>query len=92
MAKTVEDCAILLEAIVGYDPRDRSSIRRPRQDFRAALRTDLKDVRVGVVRQFGDDESLGNDELRSATDEALKALETLGARLHDVRLRALRDL
>jgi len=91
MAKTVEDCAILLEAIVGYDSRDRSSIRRPRQDFRAALRTDLKDVRIGVVRQFGDDESLGDDELRSATDEALKALETLGARLHDVRLRALRD-
>ena len=55
------------------------------------MRTDLKDVRIGVVRQFGEKESLGNDELRSATDEALKVLEKLGARSHDVRLRALRD-
>ena len=91
MARTVEDCAILLEAIVGYDPGDRSSISRPRQDFRAALRVDLKDVRIGVVRQFGEEDSAGNDELRSATGEALRVLEQLGARMHDVRLRALRD-
>ena len=48
IARTVEDCAILLEAIAGYDPKDRSSARGPQQDFRAALRSDLKNVRIGV--------------------------------------------
>ncbi len=91
IANTVEDCAILLEAIVGYDPRDRSSTRGPQQNFRAALRSDLKDVRIGVVRHFGEEDAAGNDELRNATEEALRVLQRLGARLHDVRLRPLRD-
>lgn len=91
LARTVEDCAILLDAIAGYDPRDRSSTRGPPQNFRAALRTDLKDVRIGVVRHFGAEEAAGNDELRSATAEALRVLEKLGARLHNVDLRPLRD-
>ena len=91
LARTVEDCAILLDAIVGYDPRDRSSVRGRQQNFRAGLRSNLKDVRVGVVRYFGAEDAAGNDELRSATDAALQVLQKLGARLHEVRLRALRD-
>ncbi len=91
MARTVEDCAILLDAIVGYDPRDRSSTRGPQQNFRAALRSEFRDARIGVVRYFGEEEAAGNDELRSATEEALRVLQGLGARLHDVRLRPLRD-
>ncbi len=91
LARTVEDCAILLNTIAGYDARDRSSVRGPEQDFRAACRSDLRDVRIGVVRQFGADDAAGNDELRGATGEALRVLEGLGARLHDVRLRPLSD-
>ena len=91
LARTVEDCAILLDAIVGYDPGDRSSVRGPQQHFRTALRSDLKNVRVGVVRCFGAADAAGNDELRSATDDALRVLQKLGARLHELRLRPLRD-
>ncbi len=91
MARTAEDCAILLGAIAGHDPKDRSSSRGPRQDFRAGLRTDLKNVRVGVVRRFGEEDAADNAELDSATEEALGVLQKLGARLHDVRLRPLRD-
>ena len=91
MARTVEDCAILLNAIVGYDPGDRSSVHRPQQDFRPALRADLKDVHIGVVRYFGTEDAAGNDELRDATEDALQVLQKLGAHLHDVRLRPLRD-
>src|SRR3972149_3187447 len=61
LATTVEDCAILLDAIVGYDPRDRSSVRGRQQNFRAGLRSELKDVRVGVVRHFGAEDAAGND-------------------------------
>ncbi|HKA42483.1 MAG TPA: amidase [Burkholderiales bacterium] len=91
LARTAGDCAIVLEAIAGYDPKDRSSARAPKQDFRAALRTDLRNVRVGVVRRFGEEDSADNDELRGAADEAVRVLQKLGARLRDVRLRPLRD-
>ena len=91
LARTVEDCAIVLDAIVGYDPQDRSSVRGRQQNFRAGLRSNLKDVRVGVVRYFGAEDAAGNDELRGATGTALQVLQELGARLHDVRLRPLRD-
>jgi aspartyl-tRNA(Asn)/glutamyl-tRNA(Gln) amidotransferase subunit A len=91
LARTVADCAILLDAISGYDPGDKSSVRGPHQNFRTLLRPDLKDVRIGVVRHFGTADAAGNDELRDATDAALQVLQKLGARLHDVRLRPLRD-
>lgn len=91
LAHTIEDCAILLEAIAGYDPRDHSSIDQPKPDFRAAFRSELKNVRIGVVRQFGDEQAAANDELRGAIDEALRVMQGLGARLHDVRLRPMRD-
>jgi aspartyl-tRNA(Asn)/glutamyl-tRNA(Gln) amidotransferase subunit A len=91
IARTMEDCAILLEAIAGYDPRDRSSVRGAPVQFRAGLRTDLKGLRIGVVRQFGQDDGLGSGELRGAMDAALGELERLGARLTDVRLRPLHD-
>lgn len=90
-ARTVEDCAILLDAIAGHDPGDRSSVRGPEIIYRDALRSDLKDVRIGVVRQFGAEDAAGNDELRNATEGALQVLQKLGARVHDVRLRPLRD-
>lgn len=91
IARTAEDCAILLDAMAGYDARDRSSVPRPEHNFRTALRDDLRNVRIGVVRRFGDEDAAGNGELRAATEEALRVLERLGARLHDVVLRPLRD-
>ncbi|MGH8612364.1 MAG: amidase [Gammaproteobacteria bacterium] len=91
LANTVEDCAILLDAIVGYDPRDASSVGTLKQDFRGALKSDVNNVRIGVVRHFGDEAAAGNDEMQTAMEDALRVLERSGARLHHVRLRPLRD-
>ena len=87
LAKSVEDCAIVMQAICGYDSRDRSSTRAPRPDFRAALRRDLTGIRVGVVRHFWEEEGGVDAELVHSTEEALQVLRGLGARLEDVRLR-----
>jgi aspartyl-tRNA(Asn)/glutamyl-tRNA(Gln) amidotransferase subunit A len=82
---------MLLDAIAGYDARDASSVNGPTQRFSGALRSDLTDVRIGVVRRFGDEEAAPNDELHAAMDEALRLIEGLGARLVDVHLRPLRE-
>jgi len=91
MAWTVEDCAILLQAIAGHDPRDPASSARPLPDFRAALRSDLKGVRIGVVRHFWERDLRASDAVCGAMEESLAVLRSLGATLEDIQLRSLQE-
>jgi Asp-tRNA(Asn)/Glu-tRNA(Gln) amidotransferase A subunit family amidase len=52
LTKTVEDCAILLNAIAGKDPHDATSVDLPVPDFREALIDDIKGIRLGVPKEF----------------------------------------
>ncbi|MBI4192467.1 MAG: amidase [Betaproteobacteria bacterium] len=88
---TVEDCAIMLGAIAGYDARDSGSVDRPVPDYRAALRPDLRGVRVGVVRHFWEEDVKTNEQLARAMDDALDVLKRLGAKVEDARMRPLQD-
>ena len=49
MTWTVEDCAIMLQAIAGHDPKDPASADRPIPDYRAALTGDIRGLRIGIV-------------------------------------------
>ena len=89
MAWTVEDCAILLQAIAGYDPRDASSVDRPVPEYRAALTGDIRGMRLGVLRHFWTDNA--NAETAAAMDSALDVLAGLGAELEETRIRPLQD-
>jgi len=80
MARSVEDCAILLQAIAGYDAKDPASANLAVPDFRADLRDGIKGLRVGVPRAHWFDEDKGTDpETEAVFDNALKTLESLGA-------------
>jgi amidase len=86
MARSVADCALLMNAIAGADQLDPATSERgmPRGvDFTAQLeRTDLKGVRLGVGRQyFGT-----NEKADRVIEEALAALKGLGAQLVDVEI------
>ena len=52
MAHTAEDCALLLQAIAGMDPRDATSMDTPVPDYSAALRAPLAGLRVGLPREY----------------------------------------
>jgi aspartyl-tRNA(Asn)/glutamyl-tRNA(Gln) amidotransferase subunit A len=91
MTRTVEDCAIVLEAMIGHDPRDRASVAVPMPDLLRSLRLDLSGVRIGVVRHFWEEEIPAGPALAAASDVALSVLESLGARLETVRLRPVRE-
>jgi aspartyl-tRNA(Asn)/glutamyl-tRNA(Gln) amidotransferase subunit A len=85
MARTVEDCAILLQAIAGYDPNDPASADMPVPDFRAELKDGIRGLRVAVPRQNWFDENLGVDpQTEKLFDQALKTLKDLGATLVDI--------
>ncbi len=91
MTWTVEDCAILLQAIAGYDPKDPASAAHPVPDYRAALTGDIKGLRIGVVRHLHEDDCPVTAETGAALEEALRVLRALGASLGEVRLRPAQD-
>ena len=91
LAWTVEDCAILLQAMAGHDPADPASAEQPVPNYRAALRADLRGVRIGVVRHFFESDYQIDDEARSAIDAALTVMRGLGAELREIRLSPLQD-
>ncbi|MCE2878759.1 MAG: Asp-tRNA(Asn)/Glu-tRNA(Gln) amidotransferase subunit GatA [Comamonadaceae bacterium] len=85
MARTAEDCALLLSAMCGPDPdRDSTSLDLPAEDFTACLGADLKGLRIGIAQEFFG-EGLAPD-VRSAVDAALAELTKLGAVLVPISL------
>jgi aspartyl-tRNA(Asn)/glutamyl-tRNA(Gln) amidotransferase subunit A len=84
IAKTAEDCALLLNTMVGFDERDSTSLARPQEDFTAKLNDSLAGLRIGVPREFFS-EGLAPD-VEAAVRAALKEFERLGATLVDISL------
>ncbi len=91
MARTAEDCAILLQAIAGYDPGDAGSIEQPIPDYRAALGGGAKGLRIGVLRHYWEEDLPAHEEHRRALEEAVAAFAGLGARVEDCRARPMGD-
>ena len=91
MTRTVEDAAIMLQAIAGHDPKEPTTGRAPVPDYSASLREDVKGLKVGVPRNFffGDDPTISRETL-STVEAALKALENLGARVEEVKVPSLK--
>jgi len=85
LAATVEDAAVVLQAIAGYDAGDITSADVPVVDYVSALREDAKGMRVGVVRGHFFDEDDLDAEVSSAMEHALRGIQSLGAELREVR-------
>ena len=85
MARTAEDCALLLSAMCGPDAdRDSTSLDVPAEDFTASLTANLKGLRIGIPKEFFG-EGLAAD-VRAAVDAALAELTKLGATLVPISL------
>jgi aspartyl-tRNA(Asn)/glutamyl-tRNA(Gln) amidotransferase subunit A len=93
LARSAEDCALLLSAMSGFDARDATSVQRPPQDFGAALSAPrdgataaqpLEGLRIGLPKEFFP-AALAAD-VDGAVRAALRQLEQLGATLLDVSL------
>ena len=85
MARTAEDCALLLSAMCGPDlDRDSTSLDVPAEDFTRALNERLDGLRIGVPKEF----FTGGlaDDVRTAVDGALAELQKLGAQLVEISL------
>jgi aspartyl-tRNA(Asn)/glutamyl-tRNA(Gln) amidotransferase subunit A len=85
MARTAQDCALLLSCMCGPDPlRDSTSLDVPAEDFSVRLNDGIEGLRIGVpIEFFG--EGLAPD-VRTVIDAALKQFESLGAKLVPISL------
>ena len=84
MAKSAEDCALLLNAMAGFDTRDSTSLERPAEDYARDLDQPLAGLRIGLPREFfgaGMD-----DDVRAAVEAALAEYRKLGATTVEVGL------
>jgi len=83
-ARTVEDCALMLEVMSGFDPKDSTSANVAVPDFRAALTGDMKGLRVGIPREYRMD-GMG-EEINKSWDQGIAWLKDAGATIVDVSL------
>jgi len=84
MTRTVEDAALMLNAMCGLDPNDSTSADMPVPNFHDALTGDLKGLRIGLPKQYFSE--LLDDTVANRIQDALKELEAEGATLVDVDL------
>jgi len=85
MARCVEDCAVLLQAIAGYDAKDPASTNLPVPNFQAEMKIGIKGLRVGVPRAGWFDENLGIDPATETVfNAALEFLKSLGATIVEI--------
>jgi aspartyl-tRNA(Asn)/glutamyl-tRNA(Gln) amidotransferase subunit A len=89
MARTSEDCALILSSVAGPDPADPASALRPPGDFMAGLKLGVRGMRIGVVRHFWEKDQAVHAELPAALETAIALFRELGASVEDVTLRPL---
>ncbi|KTS96788.1 Asp-tRNA(Asn)/Glu-tRNA(Gln) amidotransferase subunit GatA [Pseudomonas rhizoryzae] len=84
LARTAEDCALLLQAMAGFDPKDSTCVDQPVDDYRAALQQPLTGLRIGLPREyFGTDlDARIGEKVLAVVEE----LEKLGATVKDISL------
>ena len=84
IARTAEDCALLMNTMAGFDKRDSTSVNYPVPDYVASLNASLKGKKIGLPKEFFTE---GLDpQIASLIIDVAKEYEKLGATLHDINL------
>ncbi|HHM05288.1 MAG TPA: Asp-tRNA(Asn)/Glu-tRNA(Gln) amidotransferase subunit GatA [Gammaproteobacteria bacterium] len=84
IARTAEDCALLLSAMAGFDHRDSTSVDRPVPDYAAALGQSIKGLKIGLPKEFFG-EGL-DSQVEQTVRAAVAEYEKLGATVQDISL------
>lgn len=84
MARTAEDCALLLGAMAGFDPRDSTSVDRPVPDYAAGLDHPLAGLKIGLPKEFFGEGLDG--EVAKVVEAAIAEYRKLGAELIEISL------
>ena len=85
ITRTVEDCAVTLQAIAGHDQHDPYTANIPVPDYRAGLTGDIDGVRIGIVQEAMDPDLL-NPDVRTSVTGAISGLGEMGATIEEISI------
>jgi aspartyl-tRNA(Asn)/glutamyl-tRNA(Gln) amidotransferase subunit A len=85
ISRTVEDCALTLQAIAGHDPHDPYTANRSVPDYRSGLSGGVKGVRIGIVREAIDAEFV-HPQVKAAVAKSVADLKEQGVSVDDVSI------
>ena len=84
LARTAEDCALVMNEMIEFDPKDSTCVDLPKEDFARYLNTDIKGMKIGIPRsRFA--KGL-DDELAASIEEVIRTYERMGAKIVDIEL------
>jgi aspartyl-tRNA(Asn)/glutamyl-tRNA(Gln) amidotransferase subunit A len=86
MARTVEDAAIMMGVMAGYDAADISSVQRPAADYSDDIHAGVSGVRIGWVRSWYDGDPSCHPDIAPAVEAALRTLGSAGAIVDEIEL------
>ncbi len=84
LAKTAEDCALLLNVMAGHDPRDSTSMNKPVPDYTAHLNDSIAGLRIGLPKEFFSHQLDAN--IKNVIQDAIKHYEKQGAIVSEISL------
>ena len=84
MAQTAEDCAILLNAMAGFDERDSTSLEREKEDYTRDLNRPLKGLKIGLPKEYFGDGC--EEDVKTALQNTIDLLRGMGAETVEVSL------
>ncbi len=91
MAWTTEDCALMLQALAGYDATDPASANRPVPNYTAELPKGAKGLKIGVLRRWHEDDRPVAPAVQKGIDNAIAVYKALGAEVKEIHLSSLHD-
>lgn len=81
ICRTVDDCALVLSAITGQDPKDATSLSHPKEDYRRLLNNNIHGLRIAILN---DHSSVSSSSVQAATKQAALQLHSFGADVEEV--------
>ncbi len=84
MAKSAEDCALLLNAMAGFDTHDSTSVNEPVPDYTQTLNNDLKGLKIGLPKEYFTKDL--DADIANTLQQAIKEYEKLGAQFIEISL------
>jgi len=85
MANSVEDIAIIMEAIAGQDEKDATTVSNPVPEYSKLLDKDIQGMKIGIPKEYFDLEGM-DDETRSIVEKSIQKAKELGAEIKEVSL------
>jgi aspartyl-tRNA(Asn)/glutamyl-tRNA(Gln) amidotransferase subunit A len=84
LTKTVQDAALIMQAIAGHDPQDTTCLNEPVPDYSAALDRDLRGIRLGLPREYMNQAT--DSQVKTAIETAIAQFRSLGTEIVEVSL------